>query len=369
MFQGDTMSDDKITKSIGHDVRLRGRSSGPLLAALTLLVGIVLPLSLSAKASAQIIDTAHMFSPSTVVRANQIIARMHAKTGKTIWVETFAGIPADINQAFPHASMHHLFYQWAGKIRRSEHVNGVVIIICRKPGYLIIRGGRSALNSVFSRSNQARASRLMLALFRSGQFQSGVLTGLQFISSTIEQRTAAAAPRTRGRSVNSHRVLILVVVLVAIFIAFWLLTRRSRPMEGFPMSGSGGAIDSQTSGLTPNTTPAAAGPPAGGSSAMGTFVSGMAGGVVGAVAGNMLYNAVEGQSPAVSPPDQPAGAVTGGEVSGASTPDAASDWAGGGGGDDAAGGAFDDSTDTNSTDGDALDDSSDDSDGDDGGAF
>ncbi len=368
MFQGDTMSDDKIPKWVGHHVDPRGRPFGPLLTALSLLVGFVLPLSLSAKASAQIIDTAHMFSCSTVVRANQRSARLHAKTGRTIWVQTFAGIPADISQEFPQASLHHLFYQWAGKIGRSDHVNGVVIIICRKPGYLIIRGGRSALNSVLSPSKQARASRLMLALFRSGQFQSGLLTGLQFISSTMEQHTAATAKRTHGQSVSSHRVLILVIVLAAIFIAFWLLTRRSRPTEGFPMSGTGGGIDSQTWGLTPNTTPAAAGPPAGGSSAMGTFVSGMAGGVVGAVAGNMLYNSIEGQSPAASPPDQPTGAATGAEVSGASTPDPVSDWTGGSG-DDAAGGAFDDSTDTNSAEDDGPDDSSDDSDGDDGGAF
>ncbi|MGC8561057.1 MAG: TPM domain-containing protein [Phycisphaerae bacterium] len=360
------MPDDKMPESAGQHVHVRKRPSSRLLPALRLLICLVLPLSVSAKASAQIMDAAQMFSSSTVVRANQIIARMHAKTGKTIWVETFTGIPVDISKAFPHASLHRLFYQWAGKIGQTDHVNGVVIIICRKPGYLIIRGGKGVLKSVLSRRDVDRASRVMLALFRSDQFQSGLLTGIQFISSTVEQHTAAAPRRMHGRSGRSHRVLILVIVLMAIFVAFWLLTRRPRPMDGPPMNGPG--IDPQTSGLMPNTTPVVAGPPAGGSSAMGTFVSGMTGGVVGAVAGNMLYNAVEGQSPEVSPPDQPVGSDTGGDLSSASTPDPASDWTGGGR-DDAAGGAFDDSTDANSTDGDASDDSSDDGDGDDGGAF
>lgn len=358
------MSEDISPKKSGYALDDCARALRRLPLLLSLLLCFALLLGLSAKASAQIVDTADMFSASTLVRANQIISHLHAKTGKTIFIKTFADIPAHISKAFPHdASLHRLFYQWAGKIGQAEHVNGVVIIICRKPGYLVIRGGKNVLGTLFSRSNQTRAARLMLDLFRSGQYQSGLLTGLQFISATIEQQ-AASLPGHRQTG-ESHRVLILLLVLVGIFVAFWLLTRRTRPMEGPPMAPAGGRIDPQTSGLTPNTTPTVPGP-AGGSSAMGTFVGGMAGGVAGAVAGNLLFNTVEGQSPPLSSPQQPGGADTDAAASGMTSPDPASDWTGGT--DEAAGGAFDDSTgDSGSDQVDASDDASDD--GDAGGAF
>lgn len=144
-----------------------------------------------------------------------------------------------------------------------------------------------------------------------------------------------------------------------------------------PIGGPTAGINPQTAGLTPETTPTAAGPQSPGTSAMGGFASGLAGGVVGAVAGNMLYNAIEGNQSVLNTPAGAAGSApldTGSTGNDApdTTADNASDWSNTGN-DDAAGGSFGGSDDDSAAD--AADDSSsgdddsaDDAD-DDGGAF
>lgn len=334
-------------------------------AMFMLLLGIVLPWAGALNADAQVIDAGQMFSSSSVLRANQIISALQKRTGKTIFVESFAAVPPAISQKYPHLSLHQLFYRWAGEIGRSHHINGVVIVICRKPGYLIIRSGKATLGSVFSPADQSRASRLMLDLFRSGQYETGLLTGVQYIASTIEHHAGPVSgphPKSKG----SHRVLILIIVLLGIFVFFWLVTRRSRSIGGPPMTGMGGGFDTQASGLTPGTTPPAAGPAAGGGgSAMGSFVSGLAGGAMGAVAGNMLYNAIEGSSVPSAPPETSASPVEQAADAGTDTPaaDSATDWSDGGT-DDSSGGSFDPPDDSPSDD-----DTGDDGDADDGGSF
>ncbi len=353
-------------------------------AAVVGLIAVLWLLLTAQTASATVLDGAHFFPPNAVVQANQMIARMQAKTGKTILVQTFASVPPSIEKQFPHQSLHSFFYRWAGVVGRAHHVQGVVIIICRKPGYLIVRADKSTLGSVFTRSEQARASELMLDLFRGSEFKGGLLTGVEFITRTIEQRAeqlqAAHAPggvALAGRpSIRSHRIIILIAVLVGIFILFWLVTRRGKSMQT-PMAGPTGGINPQAAGLTPDTTPIAAGPQAAGTGAMGSFVSGLAGGAVGAVAGNMLYNAIEGNQSALNSPAQSSGSTpldrggAGNDAADATT-DNTSDWSNTGN-DDAAGGSFggsdDDSTADAGDDSSAADDDSADDADDDGGSF
>ncbi len=342
-------------------------------------IAVVLSMASASVSSAKVVDSGQFFSPSVVVRANQLINRMHSKTGKTILVQTFATIPTSIKKEYPHLSQHELFYRWAGTIGRTLHVNGVVIIICRQPGYLIIRSGKATQKTALTLSEQARASQVMLDLFRGGQYESGLIAGLQFITRTIEQKAQAAQiaagvanGSAAGRSsANLHRMMILIAILVGIFILFWLVTRRGRQLQPPTIEGPSGGVNPQTSGLTPETTTSGAGPQTGGTSAMSSLVSGVTGGAVGAIAGNMLYNSIEGKSSIPVSPVQP-GTTT---PSNAGSPgsdgvdlpaDNASDWSNSVN-DDADGGAFGGSDDDSAAD--VGDDTAGDTDTDGGGAF
>lgn len=335
-------------------------------------------------AAAAVIDGGHFFPPSAVVQANQMIARMQAKTGKTILIQTFVSIPPSIEKQFPHQSLHEFFYRWAGVVGKTQHVQGVVIIICRKPGYLIVRADKATLGSAFTQSEQARASELMLDLFSGSQFKSGLLSGVDFITRTIERHAeqlqaakgGGAGARANQPSVRSHRVMILIAVLVGIFFLFWLVTRRGKAMQP-PMEGPTGGTNPQAAGLTPETTPTGAGPQTSGTGAMGSFVSGLAGGAVGAVAGNMLYNAIGGNPSGLNSPAQPGSTAPlnmGSAENDAAdtTADNTSDWSNAGN-DDASGGSFggsdDDSAAEAGDDSSAGDDGSTDDVDDDGGSF
>jgi uncharacterized membrane protein YgcG len=358
--------------------------SGRLPAMLIGLVAVIFSILAAANVSAAVTDNGHFFAPSDVVLANQMITRMKATTGKTVVVQTYDTIPPAVVKQYPHAGLHQLFYRWAGTIGRSQHVNGIVIIICRQPGYLIIRSGKATLKSVFTQADQKGASQLMLDLFRSGQYQSGLLSGLRYITRVVEQRAAQLPPAkglaaqavTRSRPAPWHRMMILIAVLLGIFVLFWLVTRRSRGVQSPMMGGPAGGIDSPTAGLTPGTTVPGTGMTTGGSSAMGSFMSGMAGGAVGAVAGNMLYNAIEGNAAAsegATAPESAAASASDASVGNGTVPppDNAADWSDAGSV-DAAGGSFGGSNDDSDADSpddtpDPSDDTADDND--DGGSF
>ncbi len=382
-------------RSVGTASR-RHRRMGPLLA----LAMLMIPCIAVTHAFALVKDGGHFFSSSTMVQAGELISGLNAQTGKTVLVETFSTIPPAIKARYPSPTIKAFFYNWAARLGKAHHVNGVVILMCRSPGYLVVRADKATLKTVFPPADQAAANHLMLALCRSSQFSAALLSGLDLIARVIKSNSAqlaaghapaASAPLPMAKPnpgpTQSHKFMILILVIAGAFLFFWLFTRRSAASAGGAPAGPAGGNNPQASGLMPGTTaptppPGTSGAPqsSGAPSALGGFGTGLLGGVMGGMAGNMLFNSMEGgRSSGGATPDGAAGPADGGGANPAGDPSAdapadapgdSADWSGGDSA-DASGGAFGGADDSGGGDdaGGADDSGGGDDGGDDGGSF
>ncbi|NNM86547.1 MAG: hypothetical protein HKL96_12425 [Phycisphaerales bacterium] len=315
-----------------------------------LLMGVCLLtlVGAAARLNGQVVDRAGLFSAAVVNQANAMISSLAARTHKQLLIETYAAIPQSLAGSYDPAQKNTFFANWADNVARQQRLNGVIVLICRKPGHLTVQAGQSTLRTVFMPSERDKAAQLLLAAFKVGKFDDGLLGTTRYITQTImhnAQALSAAAMNSSPTNVpanmpvpmrpakqHSNSMLIWIILLVVGAIMLWLVF-RPRSQAQPPVYGQGGGL---TPSSGPGTAPMAGQAPSG--PGLGsTFMTGLVGGAIGAAAGNMVYDAMRGGGNAATgaPPMEPGG-MPAGQASmgvgdaGANLPtDTASDWTSG----------------------------------------
>ncbi len=344
-----------------------------------LLMGVCLLtlVGASARLNGQVVDRAKFFSQTAVNQANAMIGSLAARTHKQLLIEAYPAIPQSLAGGYDPAQKGIFFENWADSLARQQRLNGVIVLICRKPGYLTVQAGQSTLQTVFMPSQRDEAAHLLLAAFKAGKFDDGLLGTTRYITQTIMHNARALSSAMNNAPANapanmpapmrpakrtSNSALIWIILLVVGVIMLWLVF-RPRSQAQPPVYGQGGGL---TPASGPGTVPMA-GQATGGPGLGSTFVTGLVGGAIGAAAGNMVYDAFRGggNTAAGAPPVEPGGmqpgqgSMGGGDAAANLPTDTASDWtsgdansggdfgntdAGDAGGDMAdSGGSFDDS--------------------------
>src|SRR4051812_37341679 len=86
-------------------------------------------------------DDAQLFRPQTLAEANKVIARIEREHGKRVLVETYPSLcrlrgegqdlaKKDVRDA--------VFKQWAEDRCRAENLDGVYVLICKDPKYVLV---------------------------------------------------------------------------------------------------------------------------------------------------------------------------------------------------------------------------------------
>src|SRR3954453_5044068 len=79
-------------------------------------------------------DEGKFFSAEALDKANRKIKQIYQRFQKDVVIETFAAIPTDLEKKYKEEEKARFFNEWARKRAEELGVNGIYILICRKPG-------------------------------------------------------------------------------------------------------------------------------------------------------------------------------------------------------------------------------------------
>ena len=242
------------------------------------LVGSLTSDSITVATEGDIRDKAGLLSVETIARANAITAdiRANTKAHRTVVVETFPELPAGAKDvdAFSKSEFTRLA------------VNGVLVVIIKKPGNLRIRVDQTTILRFTLDGDVKEMSALMLTPLKQAKYDEAVLAGLVYAQTALKKEfpfgsavTPAHQPLSgRNDGLGAAReeqglpswvwiVIAVVGCMLLMRILGGLLGRGAQAPTGSALGG--GAV---------------------GGGGGGGFMTSMFGGIFGAVAGNWIYN-------------------------------------------------------------------------------
>lgn len=135
-------------------------------------------------------DEGMFFSKETLEKANKKIKDIYDRFRKDVVIETFPAIPDDLETKYKDMERKKFFTEWATTRARDLGVNGVYILICKKPGHLQVEIGNETQQKVFTLEDRDRLARGLLSKFKDKKFDDGLLEGLDFIEKTMKSNTS-----------------------------------------------------------------------------------------------------------------------------------------------------------------------------------
>jgi TPM domain len=323
-------------------------------------------------------DAAGFFKPDAITKANEIISAIKRDDKKELVVETFLQAPEGKEQEAANPDTKDDFFKdWADQRGGEQKVNGVYVLICKKPTYIKVVADHRTGKIIFTEEERNHLSKLLQTSFHNKNYDDGLLEGVRYVQSALNWKPGAdtdgaAAPPwpTRGETgTRPNRggtgaggtgisagwlglgglLCVGLVVLIAIGVVLMVVMALFRALHRGPAGyGPGGY----------GPVPPGGGYGGGyGGGQGGGFLSSMLGGMFGGAAGGWAYDRFFGghQSPnrepspredgaPMPPQDQGYTAGGGGDFGGGGDTGGGADFGGGGdfgGGDDASGGGGD----------------------------
>jgi len=253
-------------------------------------VSLVLGVTASSARPVYIQDNGGFFSESAKAEASRSIANLEQKLHKEVFVQTFPGLPADVQRGVDlqdKAATARAIGQWALKEFKSSEVNGVYILLVKSPAHLEVEVGTDTQKQAFTLRDRGTLVNLMLADLRAKQYDEALVNGVNFVAQTMRAdapvggRTTVAQPYDlrRPREHAGGHFLPIIIGLIVVWVVFRLVRSLFR--------GGGGTMTGTGYSSGPMMGPM--------SSGGGGFFSSMLGGIFGAAAGNWMYDRFSGR--------------------------------------------------------------------------
>jgi uncharacterized protein len=173
------------------------------LLAPALLAGLLAAAGLASAAVPPVVkDEGKFFSAEALDKANRKIKQIYQRFEKDVVIETFAAIPADLEKKYKEEEKAPFFNEWARKRAEELGVNGIYILVCKKPGRVEVEVGNQTQKKAFTRNDRDSLVRKMLADFKEKKFDEGLLEGVELIESALRKNTgkeAGGGPADRPR--------------------------------------------------------------------------------------------------------------------------------------------------------------------------
>src|SRR4051812_36927347 len=125
-------------------------------------------------------DDAGFFSTDAVGKANQVIKQIKQDHGEDVMIETFAQITPDLRAQYDPSKRNQFMESWAVKRAEALKVRGVYTLICRDPSALRAIAGDTTLKKAFTKANREQFSQILLAAFRTKDFDKGLLDSVAY---------------------------------------------------------------------------------------------------------------------------------------------------------------------------------------------
>jgi uncharacterized membrane protein YgcG len=243
-------------------------------------------LALCAPASARdqyVLDNAGLLGAPTVQSLNQTISDFNSQTGKEVVVVTVPSLGAKT------------IAQAAEDTFAQQQVNGILILLAKAEKQDTVIGDRAS-SAFFAHGSFSTIREAMRGYFRSGDFDTGVTTGVNLVLDTYrshERGLGAAAGASRAPSSNPQSQSLggfgLFWLILTLLAGFLIIRSIFRAFTGPRMMPPGyGPGPGPGFGGGPGYGPGYGGYGFGGGG--GGFFSGLLGGLGGAWIGNELFN-------------------------------------------------------------------------------
>jgi uncharacterized protein len=147
-------------------------------------------------------DEGKFFSAEALEKANRKVRQIYQRFQKDVVIETFPAIPADLEQKYKEEEKAQFFNEWARKRAEELGVNGIYILICKKPGRVEVEVGNQTQKRAFTRNDRDNLVRKVLGSFKEKKFDEGLLEGLDEIESALRKnlgKEAGGSPAGRAR--------------------------------------------------------------------------------------------------------------------------------------------------------------------------
>jgi hypothetical protein len=161
----------------------------------------------------QVKDNAGFFRPDTIQAANQILHDIERWDHRDVVVETYAHVPAGHENEVkkPGAARDRCFSQWATSRAEQMGLNGILILICKNPGYLeIVLGNKT--RCIFTNSHRDSLKSMMLEAFKAKRYDSGLLDGLHYIQKILKDNPQAIGRGSSLPGLADHHPALVVCI-------------------------------------------------------------------------------------------------------------------------------------------------------------
>ncbi|MFM7151684.1 MAG: TPM domain-containing protein [Gemmataceae bacterium] len=157
------------------------------LRALPLLItGFLIPGSAWAVYPPPIKDDGKFFSREGLDKANLKIRQIYEKYKKDVIIETMSGLTAEQDKKLAEDGKTPFFARMAREKSMNQGLNGIYIMILRKPQHLQVHMDPETQKKMFTVASRKQLIEKISEQFRDGSFDAGLLEGLESIESTLK---------------------------------------------------------------------------------------------------------------------------------------------------------------------------------------
>ena len=150
-------------------------------------------------------DGGSFFKPETVTQANREIKRIKDEIGKDFLVETFAEVPASLQDDFKRMNKDAFFKKWVTERARRLGPKGVYVLIVRNPRHLEVSWRRDDGTNINS-SESKQLQDLLLKGFRQNQYDNTLMEAIRFFEARASSHAAESPSGTTPSNPTPGRV-------------------------------------------------------------------------------------------------------------------------------------------------------------------
>src|SRR5262249_46243169 len=147
--------------------------------------------------TAEVRDNGNFFKPETIKEADDIIKEIKQKYKHDLLIETYATVPEkDVEKVekMNAEERNKYFNEWAIARARTAEVNGVYILICKKPPHLEVEVGNETRKKAFTVDNRRELRDLLVKYFEEQKYDQGLLEAVRYVQRTMGNNLKAEAP-------------------------------------------------------------------------------------------------------------------------------------------------------------------------------
>lgn len=135
-------------------------------------------------------DEGKFFTAETLDKANLKIRAIYEKYRKDVVIETIPELTADQKKKLESDSKTKFFGKLAHDNAARLGLNGIYVLIVKKPTHLQVHMDPETQKKAFTANDRKELIDTMIARFKKGEFDAGLLDGLTVIEAAVERNTA-----------------------------------------------------------------------------------------------------------------------------------------------------------------------------------